>query len=427
MSASASTVFTASSHWPLPQGVVDLFFEDASSKRQLEHSLHKLFLTWAYRELIPPTFEYADTLASEGGTQLAEEMYRFVDRDGRTLALRPDLTIPTARVVGTRLYDQPMPLRLFYIGSVFRYEAPQAGRQREFTQAGIELIGAATPEADAEVLALTVEALRTAGLQGFQVALGQMAFFRGLLAELAVSPGVIAVLQSAIDRKNLAELEAALDRLTIGGAARQTLLALPALHGQPHVLALGRRHCLNEAMSQALDRLEAIQQLLAGYGVAGAVSFDLGETRGMEYYTGITFKGYAPGLGFSVCSGGRYDDLVGHFGPPQPAVGCALWLDRILLVRQRQGWRPPQEPPDLVLASDGCAACLALALALRRRGLRVEVEVAGRAGDEVDSYALQRAALRTAVCLGQDRMRLRAGAAERVVSIAQVVSEAETW
>ncbi len=142
--------------WPLPQGVVDLVYQDAASKRDLEGTLRACFRAWSYDELIPPTFEYADTLASEAGTQLAEEMYRFTDRDGRTLALRPDLTIPAARVVATRLHDQPMPLRLFYVGSVFRYEAPQAGRQREFTQAGIELIGAGTPAADAEVLALTV-------------------------------------------------------------------------------------------------------------------------------------------------------------------------------------------------------------------------------------------------------------------------------
>lgn len=174
--------------WPLPQGVVDLLYEDAAAKRSLEAALRACFSTWSYDELIPPTFEYADTLASEAGTQLAEEMYRFTDRDGRTLALRPDLTIPAARVVATRLYDQPLPLRLFYVGSVFRYEAPQAGRQREFTQAGIELIGAGTPDADAEVLALTVEALRTAGLTQFQLALGQMALFRGLLSELDAAP-----------------------------------------------------------------------------------------------------------------------------------------------------------------------------------------------------------------------------------------------
>jgi ATP phosphoribosyltransferase regulatory subunit len=212
--------------WPLPQGVVDLVYQDAASKRELESALAGCFRAWSYDELIPPSFEYADTLASEAGVQLAEEMYRFTDRDGRTLALRPDLTIPAARVAATRLYDQPMPLRLFYIGSVFRYEAPQAGRQREFTQAGIELIGAGTPAADAEVLALTVEALAAAGLGQFQVALGQMAFFRGLLAELDAPAAARQTLQSAIDRKNPADLAAMLDQLAIAGPLRQAFLLL---------------------------------------------------------------------------------------------------------------------------------------------------------------------------------------------------------
>lgn len=413
-------------HWPLPQGVADLFLEDAAGKRSLEQDVRALFARWGYGELIPPTFEYADTLASEAGTQLAEEMYRFVDRDGRTLALRPDLTIPTARVVGTRLFDQPLPLRLFYIGSVFRYERPQAGRQREFTQAGIELIGAGTPDADGEVLALTVEALRTAGLQGFQVALGQMAFFRGLLAEWQVAERqaeAVASLQSAIDRKNRADLESVLQRWPAPEALRRALLALPGLNGGPEILELGRSYCLNEHMRSALDWLRALEALLAAYGLAEVVSFDLGETRGMEYYTGITFKGYAPGLGFSVCSGGRYDDLVGHFGPAQPAVGCALWLDRLLLARQRQGRRPQPQPLDLLLAAGACPACVQAALALRKDGLRVEIDVTKRAVADLLHYAHERRAVWVALCLGAGQLRLWRGAEERLISQERLVDE----
>lgn len=403
-------------HWPLPQGVADLFFGEAAAKRELEQVMRSLFSRWGYTELIPPTFEYADTLASEAGTQLAEEMYRFVDRDGRTLALRPDLTIPTARVVGTRLYDQPMPLRLFYVGSVFRYEPPQAGRQREFTQAGVEMIGAATPDADAEVLALTVEALRMAGLRDFRIALGQMAFFRGLLAELTAPAVQVAQLQNAIDRKSAADLSAALDEARATGAVRQALEALPGLNGGPETLAAGRRYCLNDRMAAALDRLQAIQALLAAYGLAGAVDYDLGETRGMEYYTGITFKGYAPGLGFSVCSGGRYDDLVGHFGAPQPAVGCALWLDRLLLARQRQGGQPPVLAPDLILSADACADCLRAVQVLRGRGLRVELEVLGRSAEQMRQLAQQRGAGAVALCAGNGQVHLWDASGHRLVS-----------
>ena len=413
--------------WPLPQGVVDLLFEDAAGKRDLEQRLRRILSTWSYDELISPTFEYADTLASEAGTQLAEEMYRFVDRDGRTLALRPDLTIPTARVVGTRLFDQPLPLRLFYIGSVFRYEPPQAGRQREFTQAGFELIGAATPAADAEALALTVEALQAADLQGFQIALGQMAFFRGLLAELNAPPLVVAALQSAIDRKNPADLSTVLDKLSVSSAVSLALTALPTLNGGPEVLQQGKAFCLNETMRAGLERLEAIQPLLAAYGVAGSITYDLGETRGMEYYTGITFKGYAPGLGFSICSGGRYDDLVGHFGPAQPAVGCALWLDRMLLAKQRQGGRPRRVRSDLLIAADGCDQHLRLALQLRRHGLRVELDVSGCPSDELPRRAQDRNIRRIAACTGDGRIELFEDGATRVLTADELAAEAKGW
>ena len=418
---------TPHAQWPLPQGVVDLLFEDAAGKRDLEQRLRRIFSAWSYDELIPPTFEYADTLASEAGTQLAEEMYRFVDRDGRTLALRPDLTIPTARVVGTRLYDQPLPLRLFYIGSVFRYEPPQAGRQREFTQAGFELIGAATPAADAEALALTVEALQAAGLQGFQIALGQMAFFRGLLAELNAPPLVVAALQSAIDRKNPSDLSTVLDKLSVSRTVGLALAALPTLNGGPEILRQGEAFCLNETMRAGLERLEAIQPLLAAYGVSGSITYDLGETRGMAYYTGITFKGYAPGLGFSICSGGRYDDLVGHFGPAQPAVGCALWLDRMLLARQRQGGRPRRVRADLLIAADGCDQQLRLALQLRRNGLRVELDVSGCPSDELPRRAQERNIRRIAACTGDGRIVLFEDGATRVVTADELAAEAKGW
>lgn len=413
--------------WPLPPGVVDLTFQDAANKRDLEAILRAQFRAWSYDELIPPTFEYADTLASEAGTQLAEEMYRFTDRDGRTLALRPDMTIPAARVVATRLYDQIMPLRLFYIGSVFRYEAPQAGRQCEFTQAGIELIGAGTPAADAEVLALTVEALRAAGLRQFQLALGQMAFFRSLLAEVDAPTPLLSALQSAIDRKSPADLAAALDRLTVSEPLHRAFTALPQLSGGPEVLQRGQAICVNPAMRAALAWLEAIHELLAAYGVAEEITYDLGETRGMAYYTGITFKGYTPGLGFSICSGGRYDDLVGHFGRPQPAVGCALWIDRILLARQRQGWQAAPVTPVLLWAADACPDCLRLLGMLRRRGLRVELDVSGAGLDALRQRAASLGIARVAVCSGPGAVALHSHGATRHLSLDELGVEAATW
>ena len=413
--------------WPLPQGVVDLFYEDAADKRQLEQALRTLFTSWSYDELIPPTFEYADTLASEAGTQIAEEMYRFTDRDGRTLALRPDLTVPTARVVGTRLYDQPMPLRLFYVGPVFRYERPQAGRQREFTQAGIELVGAGTPAADAEALAVTVEALRLAGLQQFQIVLGQMAFFRGLLREIDASPDQVLQLQSAIDRQNSQDLQGALDAVGAAGKLWQAFAALPDLHGDIEVIDRARAVAMNETMTGALDWLAAVHPWLEAFGVARSISFDLGETRGMQYYTGITFKGYTAGLGFAVCSGGRYDDLVGHFGPQEPAVGCALWLDRILLARQRQGGRRGVAAAAVLVAADGCPGLAALCSAWRARGLRVELDLLASSPGALRARAAERDIPRIVRCVDAGTVVLEDGRGMYEFSVDELVREAEQW
>ena len=181
---------------PLPEGVRDLLFADAAAFRDIENALHATWTAWGYRRVVLPTFEYADTLATDVGAEIDAELYRFYDRQGRTLALRPDLTIPTARVVGTRLYDQPLPLRVSYVGSVFRHEPPRAGRQHEFTQAGVELIGAQSRAADAETVALAIAALRAVGLPEFNITLGHVGYFRGLLDALALPERVATTVAS---------------------------------------------------------------------------------------------------------------------------------------------------------------------------------------------------------------------------------------
>lgn len=361
---------------PLPEGVRDLLFADAAAWREMEAALRRTWTAWGYREIVLPTFEYADTLATNVGAALDAEMYRFFDRHGRTLALRPDLTIPTARVVATRLYDQPMPLRVAYAGSVFRHEPPRAGRQHEFTQAGVELIGAAGSAADAEAIALAVAALRGVGLPGFRITVGHIGFFRGLLAALGLPERAEQRLRSAVDRKSEAELEALLrETPNLPPMVRRAVLALPRLAGDAGVLAEAEAYCLNAPMMSALADLAAVSRHLAAYGVANAVAYDLAEVRDLDYYTGVTFEGFAPGIGFSLISGGRYDDLIGHFGPSFPAVGWALTLDRILLAREIQGLKHEAPAAHVLLSPNGCPDCLAWASAAREVGLTVVLDL----------------------------------------------------
>jgi ATP phosphoribosyltransferase regulatory subunit len=403
---------------PLPEGVRDLLFADAAAWRALEAALRQTCSAWGYREIILPTFEYAGTLATDVGSEIDAEMYRFFDRHGRTLALRPDMTIPTARVVGTRLYDQPLPLRISYVGSVYRYEPPRAGRQHEFTQAGIELIGAQSRIADAETVALAVAALHAAGLPEFRVTLGHVGFFRGLLAALALPEKEVVRLRQAVNRKAEADLAAVISQTAgISGAARDALLRLPTLTGGVEVLDEAAGLSAHPLMDRALDDLIQVAALLRAYGVADEVTYDLAEVRDLDYYTGITYEGFAPGLGFSLISGGRYDDLIGHFGPPLPAVGWALTLDSVLLARELQGVGYPEPAPDVLLSVNGCAECLRWAAVARTFGLRVEVDPLSLPVDELWRAAVERRIPRVVRPAGPGWLSVRGALGERTLRV----------
>ncbi len=412
----------------IPRGVQDRFLDEALRRRRAEAALRDCFARWGYREIIPPTFEFYENLAVGAGPRLQQATYRFFDRDGRTLALRPDFTPQVARIAATKLFDQPMPLRCSYVGSLFRYEEPQAGRQREFTQAGVELIGANTYGADAEILALSLASLEALGLEGVQINLGQMAFFRSVTAGLAGD--ALEAVREAIDRKNQARLCAAVAAAgsALDGAQADLLCRLPALMGQEDVLAEATRLCARLAAPQpalaALDRLARVYQQLHAYGVAGRVILDLGEVRGMDYYTGITFRGLVPGLGWPVVSGGRYDDLVAQFGRPLPAVGFALSVGRALLA-QSNAELPPLAPH---LLSHGCdrPECLELVRELRGRGCHVEVDPLGLDRDGLAQAARERGIGRTLRCAANAWL-LGSAEGERTVTAPVLLHEAESW
>ncbi len=372
----------------IPKGVADYFGGAAQRRRQLETDLRELARAWGYAELIPPIFEYADTFLTELGSQSAETLYRFFDRDGQTLALRPDLTVPAARIVGSKLYDQPLPQRYFYAGPVFRFEEPRAGRQREFWQAGVELMGAGSPDADAEVLALAALALRRVGLTDFRFSLGHLGYFHGLLAHLDLDDVAARALQGALDRKSEDDVRALADAWGLEGPPREAVLGLLTLFGPQGdgVLTRARRLVLNEAMAAAVDWLAQVETQLAHYGIKSQFDIDLADVRAMHYYTGVTFKAYTPGIGFSVVNGGRYDRLVAEFGSDMPAVGCAFYLDRLLLAQTRQQGPPPDPIPDLLIFPCGCGDHVRLAQEARAAGLVAAIALGP---EDPDRYPLR--------------------------------------
>jgi ATP phosphoribosyltransferase regulatory subunit len=296
--------------------------------RALEASLRAAFEAHGYGEVATPTIEYADVLR-RGDERYANAAYRFFDERGDLLAMRSDMTIPIARLVSTRMQDEEPPFRLSYIARAYRAVNPQRGQMREFTQAGVELIGAPAPDGTAEVISVLSAALDAAGLTRAVVGLGDADLYGQLLVELGVQGEARDRILDRLATHDLVGLELAVDEVQdLDSASRATLLALPGMRGGPEVLdhatELG-----GEAVERATGRLRATYRSLVGRGVADRVRLDLGLLRDLGYYTGAILEVYDPALGHILGGGGRYDSLLGRFGRDLPAAGFALYLERL--------------------------------------------------------------------------------------------------
>ena len=306
----------------LPPGALDLTGEAVRRRRTLQRAALETLERAGYQELLPPTFEYEDTFVRAGGGGVAERLVRFPDRDGRILALRYDFTASLARVAATTFAGMGGALRLCYSGNVFRQEPERGGRPREMLQVGAELLGQGDLAADIEIVRLTVALVGAAGLGDFQVNLGHA----GVLA-----PGL-----AAVDDTLRGEVRRWIDRKDRGSLCR----ALGDARGDARTLAtlpfvIGRREALETALRAAPPAARgSLEHLLALDGSLTArerahVVYDLGEVRGLDYYTGIHFELYVAGAGRAAGAGGRYDELMRSFGRPMPAVGVSIDLDTI--------------------------------------------------------------------------------------------------
>ena len=322
--------------WEIPYGMRDYLPDEAAAKRALETKLARLFLDWGYDEVVTPTVEYMDNLTRGSSHSLEPHLFRLIDRHNRTVALRHEMTTPIARLVSSRLQDQPLPVKLSYISSVFRYEEAQAGRQCEFYQAGVELMGTTSAQADAEVIALAIESLRQSGLSDFQVCVGQVDFINAILAQYNIDDDTQSAIRAALEKRNLVALGQLVDALKLPDNAKEVLRNLPLLNGGAELLDRAYTMALNERSRRALDNLSEVYRLLKAYGVTEYVRFDLGIIRDFSYYTGLVFEIYAPGLGFPIAGGGRYDHLLSDFGAACPATGFAVGIERILMAQQCQ-------------------------------------------------------------------------------------------
>lgn len=387
--AKATQAYVSAPPAPIPHGVADYFWTEAADRLRLADTMLALFRSWGYGDVILPAFEYDSTLARSASAEFQRELYRFTDRDGSALVLRADMTIALARLVATRLHDVPMPQRFCYADSVFRYARTQAGRQREFFQSGIELIGASSPAADAEVLALAAHAMYAAGITNTRIAVGHLGYFNALMQELALAPEVAALLIRAIDSNSDAELAGFLQQTDLPDTQRRTVAELAHLSSVNPAVVLERARAiaLNDGMHAALNNLAAILNAIESHSLANSLFLDLTEIHNLGYYTGITFEVLAPGLGFPVASGGRYDNLVGLFGEPQPAVGAAFLIDSILLARRMGGSVSEARPlyPHAVVRTQGDPAAQWIVNQWRLNGARIAVAFDDAPASHADS------------------------------------------
>ena len=258
--------------------------------------------------------------------ELVRTLFKFMDGDGRLLALVGERTVPIARVAAGPLRQAPRPLRLCYLGPIFASSPPPGGRREAF-QAGAELIGAAGPTADAEVVAMAVRALEAAGVRDFQVEVGHVGFFGGIVQGLPESKR--AGVRAALWRRDLVSLEHALEGSDLADAERDLVLRFPSLRGGPELLEAASSLIANPASVAALGELQEVYRLVGEHHVGHRVNLDLGAVRDIDYYTSIVFEVFAPGLGSPVAVGGRYDRLLSRVGRDEPATGFVIFIDRV--------------------------------------------------------------------------------------------------
>ncbi|WP_141334346.1 MULTISPECIES: ATP phosphoribosyltransferase regulatory subunit [unclassified Paenibacillus] len=348
-----------------PTGVKDYLPEAAAKLRSIEFKLMQCLERWGYREIITPTLEYYDTVGVASSTE-DKKLFKLLDRNGTTLVMRSDMTAPIARVVSSLLREHAFPLRLSYHANVFRAIEAEAGRDAEFFQTGVELVGDASSESDAEVIALAVACLQAAGVKPFKIALGHVGFLNGLFQEtLRDRTDAQTQLKGCLLNRDYVGYREALKTMGLPAEVREELEGILRLRGGQEICRQARQLTDDPVAQQAIAHLCEVWDVLEAYGVSEHVLIDLTMIGDFSYYTGMTFEGYAADLGFPVCSGGRYDNLLAQFGRPAPATGFALKTNRILEVISKEAAAETSNRVLIVYTADNRQQALSRAGELR--------------------------------------------------------------
>lgn len=367
-----------------PEGVRDIYGKEFERKLSVEEKLRGVIGSFGYEAVQTPTFEFFDVFSKEVGTTPSKELYKFFDKEGNTLVLRPDFTPSIARCAAKYFMEDQYPLRFCYVGNTFTNTSNLQGKLKEVTQMGAELINDDSVEADAELISMVIEALKSTGLEKFQVSIGQVEYFKGLCEEAGLDDETENELREYISGKNYFAAQELLSERNVKEPYREILLKVADIFGSMSSLSEAKKLVTNERSIHAIERLEQLQEVLKLYGVEQYVSFDLGMLSKYHYYTGIIFKAYTYGIGNALVKGGRYDNLLNQFGKNAPAVGFVIVIDDLLEALSRQKVDIPlsAEKQKILYTESDFPEKLAQAMKLRRQGIAVELVRKGNGQNE---------------------------------------------
>ena len=335
-----------------PEGTRDQLFDECLAKRSIQEKLRKIFTAYGYSEVITPGLEFYDVFNSKTRYFPPETMYKLVDGKNRLMVMRPDNTMPIARLAATRLREEKLPLKLYYNQSIFMVNPKNSGRDDEFTQSGIEILGGERVAADYEALSLAAQALFAID-EDFTLEIGESGIFQTVVEDLNLPEEQSERIHSLIESKNFPALNEALAGMS--GSAAEAVRALPSLFGESEVFAEAEKYMYSKELRTKLAGLRATYEALCSMGYSDRIKVDLGLAHKKNYYTGILFRGYVEGYGLPVLSGGRYDDLLGDFGRNAAAVGFAVNVEAAAKVFLRNTNEQLTKPVDvLVFSEPGC-------------------------------------------------------------------------
>jgi ATP phosphoribosyltransferase regulatory subunit len=358
-----------------PDGVRDIYNGECAKKLVIQDKLHHVLLRYGYHDIQTPTFEFFDIFGREIGTTPSRDLYKFFDKEGNTLVLRPDFTPSIARSAAKYYVDEDMPIKLCYLGNTFVNHSDYRGRLKETTQCGAELMGETQVSSDAEILAMVVECLRTCGLGNFQIAVGHTQFLAGLLVAAALDEEKTAAIRELLFNKNYLGVEEYIEPLSMEPKLKRLFGVLGNFNMSVEELSAAKSDAADyPVIAEALGHLLELYSFLQIYGIEKYISFELGSLSDYQYYTGIIFSGYTYGTGEPIVKGGRYDKLLSYYGKNTPAIGFAIVVDQLMAALSRQKIDIPVSDNSALLVFSGEHASEAIrkAMVLRMQGMNVQ-------------------------------------------------------